>query len=30
LFLELYINKSQRCMKTVNKLYHGANSYDPY
>jgi type IV secretion system protein VirB3 len=30
LFLELYIMRSQKCMRSVNKLYHGANSYDPY
>jgi type IV secretion system protein VirB3 len=30
LFLELYIKRSEKCMKTTNKLYHGANSYDPY
>jgi len=30
LFLELYLKRSQKCMKSTNKLYHGANSYDPY
>jgi type IV secretion system protein VirB3 len=30
LFLELYIKRNAKCRKTMNKLYHGANSYDPY
>jgi len=30
LFLELYLKKASKCMKCPNRLYHGANSYDPY
>jgi type IV secretion system protein VirB3 len=28
LFIELFMLKMQKCNKCVNKLYHGANSYD--
>jgi type IV secretion system protein VirB3 len=28
LFVELFMIKMQKCNKCVNKLYHGANSYD--
>lgn len=27
-FMELYINKFQRCNQCSNKMYYGANSYD--
>jgi type IV secretion system protein VirB3 len=27
-FMELYINKFQRCNQCPNKMYYGANSYD--
>lgn len=30
LFIELYLVKAQKCNKCSNKLFHGANSYDPY
>lgn len=30
LFIELILNKSQKCNLCKNKLYHGANSYDMY
>lgn len=28
LFLELFLTRSQKCSLCINKLYHGANSYD--
>jgi type IV secretion system protein VirB3 len=30
LFIELYLIKGQKCTKCQNKLFHGANSYDPF
>lgn len=30
LFLELYMIRSNKCMKCKNRFYHGANSYDLY
>ncbi|MEQ9115845.1 MAG: VirB3 family type IV secretion system protein [Rickettsiales bacterium] len=30
LFLELYLKKGQKTSHCKNKVYHGANSYDPY
>ncbi len=29
LFLELYKIKAEKCSRSKNKFYHGANSYDP-
>lgn len=29
LFVELYLIKTNKCMKCRNKFYHGANSYFP-
>lgn len=30
LIIELWILKAQKCNKCRNKLFHGANSYDPF
>jgi type IV secretion system protein VirB3 len=30
LFLELYMKRAEKCSRCRNKMYHGANSYDPY
>ncbi len=29
LFLELYKVKAEKCSRSKNRFYHGANSYDP-
>lgn len=29
LFLELYKIKAEKCSRSKNRFYHGANSYDP-
>ncbi|MBN9542345.1 MAG: VirB3 family type IV secretion system protein [Alphaproteobacteria bacterium] len=29
-FMDLFFVKTQKCNKCRNKLFHGANSYDPY
>jgi type IV secretion system protein VirB3 len=29
LFVELFKVRADKCSKCVNRLYHGANSYDP-
>lgn len=28
LFVELFLMRAQKCSRCVNKMYHGANSYD--
>ncbi len=30
LFLDLFKIKLQKCSRSKNRFYHGANSYDPY
>lgn len=29
LFIELFMVNQQKCTRCINKIYHGANSYDP-
>lgn len=29
-FMDLFFVKTQKCNKCRNKMFHGANSYDPY
>lgn len=30
LIIELYKIRADKCFRSKNRLYHGANSYDPY
>ena len=30
LFIELFKIKADKCSRCTNRLYHGANTYDPY
>ena len=30
LFIELFKVKADKCSRCTNRIYHGANSYDPY
>ena len=30
LFIELFMIRSRLCNRSLNKIFHGANSYDPY
>jgi type IV secretion system protein VirB3 len=30
LFIELFMVKGSKCLRCKNRLYHGANSYDPF
>ena len=30
LFLELFKVRAEKCSRSKNRFYHGANSYDPY